>query len=87
MKLGTTVINIQKTDKNSFFVDFLYYGCTSYSKSLRPAIDRAFKKYAKELLGGGSFRQTHEELAVDCGHSIYGTSKPYTIRRVTWAKV
>lgn len=82
--MKTQVILIKKVDENTFFADFLYGAATSYSKSLYPTITRTFTTESKKLMGGGTYKQTEEQLEVKCHHELWGSMAPYYIKRVTW---
>ena len=60
MQNKTIFLGSGKLSEKQFFVDVLYFGATSYSKSLYPTIDRYFKKYATEYMEGGTFSSTSD---------------------------
>lgn len=82
----TKVIHAQKINDNAFYIDVLYMASTSYSKSLYPTIERAFKKYAQELMSGGTYSGSEQDIAVDCKIEDVHSIAPYSIKRITYTK-
>lgn len=86
MQNKTIFLGSGKLNDTQFFIDVLYFGATSYSKSLYPTIDRYFKKYAMEYMGGGTYTSTCNTIAEDEKIEGYSTSGFYKIMRTIYTK-